>query len=198
MTATNPGPDLNLDPPASGRAHGIGIDELSPKPSGRRLYEDTVGRLPAQWRTRPVGLLALLVLALAGALIGEVATRPQFRPAPASNGAALMEAASACKVAGSRAGHPYGGQIQDGGTTLFYDTAGTDADSGPGAPTGLTCVLVKLGAPDYVVTRMDTIPYMDTTRAAPDDPQSDEWSGYSATWTYHPETGLDVLIRIAG
>lgn len=83
------------------------------------------------------------------------------------------------------------GELSDGNQTLFLDMKGEDPGSGTLSYTQVTCYLRELGAPDYVTT------HMDQTRAL-DGRQSDSWGEFEASWTYHPDDGLDILIRLVG
>ena len=79
-------------------------------------------------------------------------------------------------------------RIGDGGTTLDLDHQG--ADDVLGIDTAdLHCVLRELEAPASVVSQMDQ------TRAL-DGRQTSEWDGIEASWGYHPDTGLDVLLTL--
>ena len=75
--------------------------------------------------------------------------------------------------------------IGDDGHTLLLDGAGTDSDGISVNQLGMT--LGALDISDAVITRMEH------TRAL-DGMQTGEWGDYAASWTYHPENGLDVII----
>ena len=49
-------------------------------------------------------------------------------------------------------------------------------------------VLTELEVPCYVTS------HIDSTRAL-DGQQTDEWDGISARWTFHPESGLHLVLR---
>lgn len=122
-----------------------------------------------------VGLTALL-------LVPKLWPSSSLRPVAASPGptqTALRAAYESCGQVG---------EISDGDRTLFLDLRGNDAGSGDLGETQLICVLTQLHTPDFVVREMDT------TRAL-DGRQSDSWGDFTASWTYHPDHGLDVLIR---
>ncbi|GAB1644280.1 hypothetical protein [Krasilnikovia sp. MM14-A1259] len=80
-----------------------------------------------------------------------------------------------------------GTELGDNGKTLTINGAGTEDMSGADTAT-IACILQALSAPDAVTT------HMSETRAL-DGRQEDSWSGYSASWIYHPDDGLDVIIR---
>ena len=79
-------------------------------------------------------------------------------------------------------------RIGDGGASLDLDHQGEDDIRGIRL-TDLHCVLEELEAPDSVVSQMEQ------TRAM-DGRQSAEWDGIEASWRYHPDTGIDVLLAI--
>lgn len=97
----------------------------------------------------------------------------------ASTGPTLQEAHRTC---GSR------GVLSDGGRTLYLDMRGDDPGSGTLTWGQVQCYLTALQTPEYVLR------HMQSTRAL-DGRQSDTWGDFEASWTYHPDDGLDVLIR---
>lgn len=79
--------------------------------------------------------------------------------------------------------------VQDGGTSAFLDNEGDDYGSGDLSVSDLVCVLTALDTPDAVINHMSNTRSLDGT-------QSDTWNDFSATWTYHPDDGLDVIIKL--
>ena len=79
--------------------------------------------------------------------------------------------------------------VQDGGESLFLDNGGDDFGSGDLSVSDLLCVLEALDTPDAVITQMSQTRALDGT-------QSGTWGDFSATWTYHPDDGLDIVIRL--
>ncbi|GAA2197084.1 hypothetical protein [Sinomonas flava] len=60
----------------------------------------------------------------------------------------------------------------------------------PGANmTDVACVLRALEVPDSVVSKMDS------TRAL-DGRQSGRWKNLEASWTYHPDSGMNLLLEV--
>lgn len=133
-----------------------------------------------------VGATVLATLTVVGGVI--LVIRPgglglSSAAAPASAAPTPLRAAySACSSAGT---------ISDADRTLFLDTGGNKGGSGSLPMNSLMCVLDALHTPSYVTTRMQQ------TRAL-DGQVSETWSTFKATWTYHPDAGLDVLIHDAG
>jgi hypothetical protein len=83
------------------------------------------------------------------------------------------------------------GTLADEDKTLVIDMEGQDYGSGTATFTDIECVLDQLGAPRSIVAKMGS------TRAL-DGMQTANWSDYEATWTYHPDHGLDVILTQAG
>ncbi|WP_460391835.1 hypothetical protein [Actinophytocola sediminis] len=81
------------------------------------------------------------------------------------------------------------GDLGDGGTTLVLDMEGEEYGSGTATFDDVTCVLVALDVPTSVTSRMNG------TRAL-DGMQDAEWDGIEASWTYHPDAGLDVILTM--
>ncbi|QNP56303.1 hypothetical protein [Tessaracoccus defluvii] len=71
--------------------------------------------------------------------------------------------------------------VADGGSSLSFVAKGQDVGVIP------ECVLVKLKAPDFVMT------HLGSTRAM-DGQQTDEWGDLEARWTYHPDAGVNMTI----
>lgn len=76
-------------------------------------------------------------------------------------------------------------RLADGDKTLVLNGSGKTGSGMSVEKTG--CYLDYLGAPQRVLTAMDS------TRAL-DGRQQATWDGLTAEWTYHPDQGLDVLI----
>lgn len=82
-------------------------------------------------------------------------------------------------------------QVSDDGKSVVIDGSGDDVGSGSASVLDTTCILTALGAPDSVFTKM-------TQTRALDGLVSESWGHWEASWTYHPDNGLDVLIERAG
>ena len=79
--------------------------------------------------------------------------------------------------------------LGDSGTSMVI--SGVAAEETLGASlTELACLLDELDVPDAVVS------HMETTRAL-DGRQEASWAGFTASWTYHPDDGLDVILQEA-
>ncbi len=140
---------------------------------------------PPRPKSKAVPLLvAALVLALitvAGLtylLVGRDKPAVAPKAIAATSAAKLAEIHDECSVVA-------GYNIEDAGRTLVM-TVGNQFMS---AET-MNCVFDRLGTPDAVRQ------HVSTTRAL-DGQQTDSWPGYSARWTYHPDDGLQMTIRVS-
>ena len=129
-------------------------------------------RARRQWVAITVPLGVAAVALLAGPPIihaAQEAMTPRFETA-----------AEACELAPLLV-------VSDEGKTLTLTTAGESGVSYTDIE-DVACVLAKLEVPSYVVS------HIDSTRAL-DGQQTDEWDGISARWTFHPESGLHLVLR---
>lgn len=79
------------------------------------------------------------------------------------------------------------GSLADDDHTLVIDTGGDGYESGADTFDGLVCILTELNTPTSVTAQMDN------TRAL-DGMQTAEWGDFSASWTYHPDSGMNLII----
>ncbi|MGV2384733.1 MAG UNVERIFIED_CONTAM: hypothetical protein LOD86_05625 [Thermobifida fusca] len=78
-------------------------------------------------------------------------------------------------------------RLGDNGTSMQIYRAG--AEERPGASfTQAFCILDELEIPDAVVA------HIEGTRAL-DGRQEATWNGFTASWTYHPDDGLNLILR---
>lgn len=77
-------------------------------------------------------------------------------------------------------------ELGDNGSTLTFHTRGDENPSG-GSLTDLSCLLSATDAPDSVRSRMSA------TRAL-DGMQTANWNDIEASWTYHPDSGLTLIL----
>lgn len=81
-----------------------------------------------------------------------------------------------------------GVEIGDDGRSLTIDTSGEDyLDDGTDYET-MGCLLGALDAPDSMLSRMENTRALDGRLSA-------DWDGLHATWGYHPDTGMDIVIE---
>lgn len=79
--------------------------------------------------------------------------------------------------------------LADDNKTLILDMEGDEAGSGLLPFEDVQCVLYALDTPSSTLTLMGS------TRAM-DGRQSDSWDGIEASWSYHPDNGLDVILEL--
>jgi hypothetical protein len=138
-------------------------------------------------RKRNLGWLAWAIPALAviaaAAVVASVLTAPrtgaQFVLRGGHSTTALALAWKQCTEAG---------QLADGDKTLVLDMAGEKYGTGSLSIQQVMCVLDALKVPAYVREEMAK------TRAL-DGRQSQAWAEFEASWSYHPDNGLDIIIR---
>lgn len=79
-------------------------------------------------------------------------------------------------------------EVLDRGLTITFQSVA--AEGGPGVHK-LRCVLESFGAPDSLSAKIEQ------TRAV-DGTLTEEWPGFTATWTYHPDHGANVIVEQTG
>jgi hypothetical protein len=121
-------------------------------------------------------VLLLAAVLLTSACGGAGKAEPKTSPTPKP----LEQAKATCAASSDAV------EVGDGGKTLTIDGKGKKDFSGL-ETTQVVCILKALKVSDAVISQMDS------TRAL-DGRQSAEWEGYSASWTYHPDAGLDVIV----
>ncbi len=77
--------------------------------------------------------------------------------------------------------------LGDEGYTLSIDGKG-DEDSLGADLTDIACVLNALDVSDAVIGRIDNTRALDGTLEG-------DWDGFTATWSYHPDSGLSMVIE---
>ena len=119
---------------------------------------------------------ALLAIALTGCGGGAAAT-----PSPTETVAPFYTARVNCNLT-TREGLDVG---DDGHTATLqskskYGTIGLDVSE-------VMCMLHEVHVPDSVVSQIQGTRALDGTQKA-------NWDGFSASWTYHPDNGLRVVV----
>ena len=118
-----------------------------------------------------VGIVgSLLVASVAGGL-GSIAA-----------GSPMTDAATTCEIEAN----PWI-TVGDEGRSISMQSEGEES-TGAGFD-DLACVLIELDTPDSVFNRIDS------TRAL-DGRQTGTWEDYSASWGFHPDNGLDIVIEM--
>lgn len=141
---------------------------------------------PRAWmRERKVPLLVLggiAALAVGGFALSSIDS-DTVREAPTASKSPLFEAVTGCGMTRGAAGLALG----DNDSSLILDGKGDDDLNGVTVERQ-ACVLTALDIPD------STLNLMSTTRAL-DGRQQGSWNDYDASWSYHPDTGLNITIE---
>lgn len=137
-----------------------------------------------------VGVVSLLV----GAAAGSAVTAVIIGAAQRAEAAAMAEAAEQAKSelfsdAAAQCNLDGVVEIADQGRTMIVDGEGEDFGSGDVSLTELDCIIEAVGTPASVKELMYS------TRSL-DGRQSGEWDDISASWSYHPDDGLDIIFEI--
>jgi len=130
---------------------------------------------PAPTRQVPkwvLGLAALLVVAIAGTLFALRSSESPF-----------ASAVTACDLGDVS----FAAQLRDDDQTLILDHKGAEDLIGLDI-TDLACILNELEIPSSVIAKMDSTRALDGRQAA-------EWDGIEASWSYHPDSGMDVILE---
>ena len=139
-------------------------------PTLNQLMPGPAVKPPKRWLKPALIALAIVVVGTAGAVgAWYFLSKPTV----------LEQAATQCDA----------GEIGDGGDTLFVDTVGTVRLSGNETTADLACVLKALNTPAFIIRAMER-----TNALA--GRQTESWDGISASWTYHPDEGLDVTFHL--
>ena len=77
--------------------------------------------------------------------------------------------------------------LGDENTTIILDTKGNDDYTGDDL-SSVVCLESALEMPTYIVSQIGN------TRAL-DGMQKAEWGRYQATWNYHPDSGMSLIIH---
>ncbi len=77
-------------------------------------------------------------------------------------------------------------QIGEDGQTMYLDGSGED-DYSALEYSSEFCILNALDIPEIIITRMNATSSLMGV-------QTGDWDNFSASWTYHPNNGLDVSI----
>lgn len=130
--------------------------------------------------------MKLRVIAAVGGLIA-LASLSGCAAGPSAPAETTVVNVPALKQAAAKCGIP-DSAVLDEGKGLVLDTEGRKSGSGDLVVGRVGCVLNSLEAPAAVEQKMNK------TRAL-DGRQEDSWGNFSASWSYHPDDGLDVIIE---
>ncbi|AIY01960.1 hypothetical protein ART_2361 [Arthrobacter sp. PAMC 25486] len=158
-------------------------DSVDPAVAGRAAFPElpSVPVVPVKSRKHIYFGLGGLVVGLAaglalGAFVGAVS-------GALSESGAIPRAVEVCSATDME-----GVSVMDGGKSLNLQTAGEESEG----TTALTvvCVLGELDAPDSLYTKLESTRALDGNKSA-------DWAGFTASWTYHPDDGLNIIVETA-
>ena len=159
---------------------GTAINQVTPdltNPAPPAAFQDSAVVQPVEQPTKPKKT-GVIVAAVAGAAVVVAAGAfllGTSGPTP------LQEAHDTC-FPNLSIGN--GASIDDDGKGMFIDMEGEEEYSGA-SYFDIVCVLAVLDVPPSVQSQMDnTTSLMGVQNAS--------WDGLSASWTYHPDRGLDI------
>ncbi|MEV7605125.1 hypothetical protein AB0N65_06770 [Paenarthrobacter sp. NPDC089322] len=132
-----------------------------------------------------------------GIVLGVIASVTVNNVVQAANAAAAAEAeakkprplpaaVNKCKLSGKSSYAKLG----DDGKTLSLDGKGEDDYDGL-AWADIECVLDAVNVPDYIREEMDSTRALDGT-------QRESWDNFAASWSYHPDSGFNMVLRMSG
>jgi hypothetical protein len=128
-------------------------------------------------------LIGMAIVALAGGLLalGIVTEKTPSSARATPEMTRLQQAAEECVESAT------GVTVGDAGKTMIISAAG--ADTGEEATIDeLACILRALDVTDAVTSQIDQ------TRAL-DGRQEADWGSFHASWTYHPDDGVNMVIE---
>lgn len=151
--------------------------EAEPSTTGAHAgVPNKVPKHPSPWLVGAGGLMIGLAI---GVAIGFFAG-----PAPAadsSSSEAISNAVQGCALVDT-----VGVTVMDGGNSVTLETAGNDTKGAPYAD--VVCVLDALEIPESVKSRMASTRSLDGMQDA-------TWPGYAASWNYHPDNGMNLIVE---
>ena len=126
-----------------------------------------------------LGVVVGIALPAGGSGSSNGAAEHSASPSPTA-ASGIQDAYDACGAESA------GALIADEASTLIIDTQGDDDTDGVDYET-VGCLLAELDTPERVTQTMNS------TRAL-DGRVTDSWDSFTASWSYHPDTGLDLVI----
>lgn len=145
-----------------------------PPTLGQMMPTTSPRRRAPRWLIWAVPVGALLVIGVGVALLIPRLDQTPVDPAPPP----LVAASEKCGA----------GQLADGDKTLLLDMVGNKTGTGDLTTERVMCVLNALEVPTHLIATMEQ------TRAL-DGRQTGSWGEFDASWTYHPDRGLDIIVR---
>lgn len=175
MTQPPSQPPVNVAPPSQQYA------PMSPPPGYAQPPFTTTPRPKKSRKQFWLGVCAGLA---AGVLLSVLAVGIGAAVSAVSASAAIANAVDECKAKGKA-----GISLGDKGSSLTIDTKG-EKDSTGADFSDAACILKGLHIPDSVVSQMDATTAMQGRQSA-------AWENIEASWSYHPNSGMNLILKIA-
>lgn len=157
-------------------------------PAAAPEESDATAKRTAERKNTRVGWVVVIgaVLLIGGCswLLGRNGSSSTGASAGAGSGSVMRQAYTACGAASP------GMNIADGDATITIDTKGKEDATGATIEE-LACVLVALKTPTSVTAQIDATRALDGTQTA-------TWDGIHATWRYHPDSGVNMVLTTNG
>jgi hypothetical protein len=78
-------------------------------------------------------------------------------------------------------------KLVDDGRTIIVDGEGAEQSGAP--MEAIASLVTALEMPTSIVTKIENTRALDGT-------QSDSWDGIEVSWSYHPDTGIDMVLEL--
>lgn len=183
-------------PPHQAGPHHIPQHYAAPDPAAPQYppafagpaYPPPFGPVPAPprrgtprwvWFAVAAGVLAIV---LAGTGVGYLVLS-------SGGGASTLGSTPLEKARDTCAQHSGGVAVEDGGRTLTIDTKGEEESAGA-TYTEYSCIIDALDVPGSVRAKIGNTRALDGMVTA-------DWDGYSASWNYHPDKGINMVISMS-
>lgn len=191
-------PEVPQHQPGSGvRRNSGGADDATIQHEQSRIAIPAVADAeapspPAKRRSQTYifGVIGLVLGALLGVIgtitIGgmvEAGKATAAAEAEAKKPKPLADAVNKCQLSGKA----ISAKLGDDGRSLSLDGQGEEDLNGL-AWSDIQCVLKAVNVPDYVQEQMKSTRALDGT-------QRESWDNFSVSWSYHPNTGMNVVLR---
>lgn len=155
---------------------------MEPQMQGPMVPPEMLRQRPKKSWLLPAGA-GVAIGAVAGLLLGSAVATGGDGAGHALNQSIIDQSVETCGMDAE------GYTVLDGGTAIELDTEGEDSyDSGTSDFVAYYCMLNQLGVPETTQQKIGRTRALDGT-------QSDTWDSLKASWSYHPDSGANVLIE---
>jgi hypothetical protein len=165
-------PDLAAPPEPSTSISSAAAAEQGPNTSSKHFVFGALGLA-----------IGLIIGSLGGAAVGALIVPTVGAASAALTPSHIKAAVKGCNVTGNE-----WITVGDNGNSISMKSSGDESDGADIAD--IACVLTALNTPDSVISEIDS------TRALDGRPSA-QWGVYRASWSYHPDNGLDIVIEVA-